>query len=347
VIDFTCTMHAGRTVFAPGALSRLGEEINRLGRRALLLSAPSKAQLAGRIPSHAGESLAGTYYGAAAHVPQSVADAAIDHARKLGADCLVALGGGSTIGLAKAIALELPLPIIAVPTTFSGSEMTPIWGITGPGGKTTGRDPAVLPATVIYDPELVVTLPPRLAAVSGLNAVAHCVEALYAVDSNPMTSLMAEEGLRALADGLPAILEMPGDLGARSKALYGAWLAGCCLGTVAMGLHHKLCHTLGGSFGLPHAETHAVLIPHVMAFNAEAAPDASERIARVLGASDAAAGLRQLVRRLGVTATLAGLGLREEDIAAAAAIAASSPYCNPRPASRDDIAALLVRAAHG
>jgi maleylacetate reductase len=347
VIDFTCTMHSPRVVFAAGSLARLGEEIDRLGRRALVLATPSKAHLAGRIRTYAGTRLAGTYYRAAAHVPRSVADAAIAHARTLGIDCCVALGGGSTIGLAKAVALELPVPIIAVPTTFSGSEMTPIWDISDRGAKTTGRDQRVLPSTVLYDPELALSLPPRLVAASGLNAIAHCVEALYAIDLNPVTSLIAEEGIRTLADALPAILSAPKDPDARARALYGAWLAGSCLGTVSMGLHHQLCHTLGGDFGLPHAETHAVLIPHVMAFNAAAAPEAAARIARALGARDAAEGLWQLGRRLGAPAELGRLGLRESDIEKAAAIAAARFFANPRLAGRDSIAALLAQAAGG
>jgi maleylacetate reductase len=214
----------------------------------------------------------------------------------VGADCCVAVGGGSTVGLAKAIALTSGLPILAVPTTYAGSEMTPIWGLTAGGAKQTGRDARVLPRTVIYDPELTLGLPPRVAGPSGMNALAHCVEALYAPDTSPIVQLMAEEGIRALAAALPAIRVEPADLRARAGALYGAWLAGAALGTVSMGLHHKLCHTLGGSFGLPHAETHAVVLPYAAAYNRAAAPEAMSRAARALGATDAPGALFRRLR---------------------------------------------------
>ena len=192
------------------------------------------------------------------HVPEEIADAARAEAATLGADCCVAVGGGSTTGLAKAIALTSELPIIAIPTTYAGSEMTPIWGITADGVKKTGRDTRVLPKTVIYDPNLTLGLPVPMSVTSGINAMAHCVEALYSKDANPIVSLMAEEGIRAMAQALPKIVKDPDNADARAQALYGAWLGGSVLGAVGMALHHKLCHTLGGSFNLPHAETHTV-----------------------------------------------------------------------------------------
>jgi alcohol dehydrogenase class IV len=182
------------------------------------------------------------------------------------------VGGGSTTGLGKAIALATGLDQIVVPTTYAGSEMTPILGQTERGVKTTQRSPAILPEVVIYDVDLTLTLPPALTATSGLNAIAHAVEALYAQDRNPIVSLMAEEGIAALARSLPVLVDAASDLAARSDALYGAWLCGACLGAVGMALHHKLCHTLGGSFDLPHAETHAVVLPHAVAYNSAAAP---------------------------------------------------------------------------
>jgi maleylacetate reductase len=281
------------------------------------------------------------------HVPLQTAEAARAAAKSLNADCCIAIGGGSTIGLAKAIALDCGLPILAVPTTFSGSEMTPVWGLTEGGIKTTGRDVRVLPKTVIYDPELTLSLPPAAAGTSGINAMAHAVEALYAEDANPVASLMAEESLRALAASLPKIIAEPANLEARGAALYGAWLAGMVLSLVGVALHHKLCHTLGGSFGLPHAEMHTLMLPHTAAYNAPATPDAMARVARALGAESAPSGLYNLARAVGAKMALSELGMREADLDRATDIALSNPYYNPRPIEKTAIRALLDDAFHG
>ena len=218
------------------------------------------------------------------HTPVEVTELALAAMKDCDADCIVSLGGGSTTGLGKALALRTGVNQLCIPTTYAGSEMTPILGETKDGLKTTVRTNDVLPETVIYDVDLTLSLPPALAATSGINAIAHAVEALYARDTNPVISLMAEEGIRALARALPAIVAKPDDREARSDALYGAWLCGVCLGTVGMALHHKLCHTLGGTFDLPHAETHTIVLPHALAYNAPAVPEAAARIARAIGA---------------------------------------------------------------
>jgi maleylacetate reductase len=249
--------------------------------------------------------------------------------------------------LAKAIALVSTLPILAIPTTYAGSEMTPIWGLTESGLKKTGRDPRVLPKTVLYDPTLTVTMPPMLSATSGMNSIAHCVEALYSKDANPIVSMLAEEGIRALAEGLPVVVREPANLDARSNALYGAWLAGMALGAVGMALHHKLCHTLGGTFNLPHAETHTVVLPHATAYTAPAAPEAMARVTRALGASSAAQGLYDLAASQGAPTSLAALGLKAGDLDKAADIAVQNPYYNPRPITRQGIRALLQDAFEG
>src|SRR5258706_4635282 len=276
-----------RVVFRAGALDDLEQEIERLGaHRALVLSTPEQRASAEEISKRLGKRSAGIYDKAVMHVPIETADAARLVAASLNADCCVAVGGGSTIGLGKAIALTSDLPILAIPTTFAGSEMTPIYGITAQGQKKTGRDARVLPRTVIYDPQLTMTLPAKIAGPSGMNAIAHCVEALYAEDANPITSLMAEEGIRALARSLPKVVSDPADLEARAEALYGAWLAGACLGNVGMAIHHKLCHTLGGSYNLPHAQTHTIILPHAVRYNCDAALVAMSRIGRALARSD-------------------------------------------------------------
>lgn len=340
-----------RVVFAWGALATLPEEVERLGaRRALILSTPEQRALAEQVAQVLGARAAGVHAQAVMHVPVEVARAARDAAAALDADCCVAVGGGSTIGLGKAIALESTLPIVAVPTTYAGSEMTPIYGLTEGRLKRTGRDLRVLPRTVIYDPSLTLSLPAAISAASGINAMAHAVEALYAEDANPVISLMAEESIRALGEALPIIVRRPDDAAMRGRALYGAWLAGTCLGAVGMALHHKLCHTLGGTFNLPHAQTHAAMLPHTAHYNHTAAPEALTRVARALGgsaASEAGALLFALNRALDIPVALAEIGMPEQGLDEAADLACQNPYANPSPVEREAIRALLQRAWQG
>jgi maleylacetate reductase len=283
------------------------------------------------------------------HVPIESARQARNEAQRLGADCAVAIGGGSTTGLGKAIALDSGLPIIAVPTTYAGSEMTPIYGITEGGLKKTGRDARVLPRCVIYDPELSLGLPFPITVTSAVNAIAHAAEGLYAPDANPVVALMAEDGIRASAAALITLRKDARDLEARSDALYGAWLCGMVLGATTMGLHHKLCHTLGGSFNLPHAQVHTVVLPHALAYNASAAPEAMRRAARALGvdADDVPRALQTLARRLGAPTSLAALGMPADGLDRAADLAVQNPYANPRPLDRTALRALLQRAFDG
>lgn len=346
--SFVFNGQPSRVVFGRGALERLGEEIERLGaRRALVLCTPEQRVAAQDVSARLGARSVGVYDQAVMHVPIETAEAARAVAARLKADCCVAIGGGSTIGLGKAIALTSELPILAIPTTFAGSEMTPIYGLTAQGQKKTGRDAHVLPKAVIYDPDLLRTLPARIAGPSGMNAIAHCVEALYAQDANPITSLMAEEGIRALAANLPRVVSEPGDLESRGDALYGAWLAGACLGMVGMALHHKLCHTLGGSFNLPHAETHTIILPHATRYNRDAAPDAMARIGRALGSADPAGALYDLAKTLGAPVALKDVGMPREGLERAAQLATENPYFNPRPVRYEDILALLTAAWSG
>lgn len=346
--NFVCALHFGRVAFGSGALAELPNEIDLLGaRHALLLSTPGHGDLARRIAAMLGDRAAGVFSGAAMHVPIAAAREAREAARKLGADCLIAIGGGSTTGLAKAVALESGAPILAVPTTYAGSEMTPIYGLTEGGEKRTGRDPRVLPRTVIYDPELTCTLPVALSVTSGLNAIAHAAEGLYARDANPLTALLAEEGLRAMASALPAIHRAPRDIDARAQALYGAWFCGIVLGNAGMALHHKLCHLLGGTFALPHSETHTVVLPHAIVYNAPCIPQALERMARALGSPEPPAALYDLARAHGAPCSLRALGLAETDLDRAADLAIANPYWNPRPLEREAIRTLLRNAWEG
>ncbi len=345
MLNFTYNALPVRVVFGAGSVTQLLAEVERLGaKRVLVISTAGRAEmvrsLAKALP------IAGVFDKAVMHTPLDKVEEARRQAKEVGADCCVAVGGGSTIGFGKAIALTGGLPVIAVPTTYSGSEMTPIWGVSEGGMKKTGRDPKVLPRTVIYDPQLTLGLPPAVSAASGMNAMAHCVEALYAHDGNPIVSLMAEEGIRALAASLLKIVSQPKDLEARTDALYGAWLAGCTISTTSVALHHKLCHVLGG-FGLPHAETHAILLPHAVRYNHDAAPEAMARIRKAIGGGDAATAIYDLETKLGIPMRLADLGMKEQDIERAARIAVQAPYPNPRKVEYEPVLRLLRDAYEG
>ena len=346
--DFVYTARAARVVFGAGSLQHLEREVLQLGaERALILCTPEQRSLGEAIAARLGTRAAGIFDRAVMHVPLELAIEARAVAQQLNADCAIAVGGGSTIGLGKAIALESGLPILAVPTTYAGSEMTPIFGLTEGGLKRTGTDLRVLPKTVIYDPELTLTLPAPMSLTSGINAIAHAAEGLYSRDANPVISLMAEEGIAALARALPRVVAQPLDIEARSDALYGAWLCGLVLGSVGMALHHKLCHTLGGSFNLPHAQTHTIALPHALAYNAAAAPHAMTRIARAVGHDNAATGIYELARANGAPVALKDIGMEAGDLDRAAQIASANPYWNPREIDYASIRALLQDAFDG
>jgi maleylacetate reductase len=345
---FVYEMPAHRVIFERGSIARLPDEVRRLGaKRALVVSTPAELRFAENAAQRLGDVAAGLFPEAVMHTPIEVVQAARQRAQELGADCYVAIGGGSTVGTAKAIALETGLPVVAVPTTYAGSEMTPIYGITEGQLKKTGRDYKVLPKTVIYDVDLTLSLPPQISGPSGMNAMAHCVEGLYAQDTNPIVQLIAEEGIRALGRSLPTVVKEPGNIEARSDAQYGAWLAGTVLGSAGTAIHHKLCHTLGGTFNLPHAETHTVILPHAMVYNREAASEAMRRAAAALGVADAAQGMFDLAVKMGAPTSLKQLGMPEDGLDRAADLAAQNPYWNPRPIERGPLRELLDNAYHG
>lgn len=346
--SFTYDALPARVIFGSGTCARVPEEAERLGlARVLVLSTAGHKSLGDEVAAMLGPRAAGVFAGAAMHTPVAVTERALAVVHELRADGLVAVGGGSTTGLGKALALRTGLPQIVIPTTYAGSEMTPIVGETRDGVKATQSTRKVLPQTVIYDVDLTLSLSPAVSAVSGMNAIAHAAEALYAREGNPVTALMAEEGAGALARALPRIAGNPSDVAARTDALYGAWLCGVCLGTVGMALHHKLCHTLGGAFGLPHAETHTVVLPHALAYNAPAVPEAMMRLGRALQAADPARALYDLAGRLGAPRALRDLGMPEAGIDRAADLAVQNPYWNPRPIERDAVRALIARAWAG
>jgi maleylacetate reductase len=344
---FAFTSSPVRVVFGAGAITKIAAEAARIGHRPLVLTTPRQAALGNQVIKHLGAMNANLFNGAEMHVPVNVVDQAADKLARSCADSLIAVGGGSTIGLAKALALRTRLPILAVPTTYAGSEMTSIWGLTKDGQKSTGRDDVVRPSVVLYDPELLAPLPVKVAITSGMNAIAHCCEALYACDANPLSNLMAIEGISVLARALPRIKADANNFEARELGLYGAWLGGSVLDSVAMALHHKLCHTLGGCFNLAHAELHTALLPHVIAYNAPAAPDAMEMIAKALGSEGAASGLFDLGSKLGATMALSQVGMPADGIETAVQQAMATPYPNPQTLNSDGLRKLLINALAG
>jgi alcohol dehydrogenase class IV len=358
--EFVYDALPGRVVFGAGsAREQLVAELDRLGaQRILLIAAEAELGLAQELAAPLRQRIAGVFSAVRPHVPVAVAEQARALARECQADTLLCIGGGSTTGTAKAVALELALPILAVPTTYAGSEMTPVWGLTEAGRKTTGRSPDVLPRVVIYDPQLTLTLPAAVSGPSAMNAIAHCVEALYVPGANPVTTLLAQEGIRALAAGVPDAVEHPGDLQARSLTLYGAYLAGSVFAAVGGGLHHRICHILGGALDLPHAETHTIVLPHVVAFFEPAAPDAMARIAAALGGEREDPGREQrtpaqrlydLARRVDAPAGLREIGMREADLPAMIeqVHSATAAAAQPRALDQQAVASILTGAFEG
>ncbi len=348
-MQFTWSSLGSRVVFARGSLRQVPAEVDRLnGKRVLLIGsgAPTAGALL-RLRESFGVRLAAEIPDSAQHVPEGIAEAAVTMARDAGADVVVSLGGGSATGLGKAVALASSLPLVAVPTTYAGSEMTPIWGRTSAGIKQTGVDPTVKPKAVVYDAELCVGMPSRLAAASGMNALAHCVEALWAAGHNPITSLLAEEGVRRLVAGLPRVVDNPDDIEAHEGNLVGACLAGVALAEAGTGIHHRTCHVLGGGWNLPHAETHAVVLPQATALVTPQAPAATQRLALLLGAEDPARALFELAGRLQLPLSLESLGMPEDGLDEAARRITEAVRDDPLIPDTTAIRTMLDHAFHG
>jgi len=328
--SFIYDVPGARVLFGVGTSERLGEELQRLSvQRPVFISTPGRRkdveEAARRLPNMT----AAVHAEAVMHVPIETISAAKEAAQKHAADCIVAFGGSSAIDLSKAAGLQCGIPIVAVPTTYGGSEVTPFYGYTEGGLKKGERDRRMLPKTVLYDPALTVTLPSNVSGPSGVNAIAHCVEGLYAKNANPIATLFAA------------------NLGARTDALYGAWLAGVVLGNVGMAIHHNISHVLGGTFQLPHANVHTIVLPHAAAFNREAAPEAMRIAADALGAEDAAQGIYDLILRIGAPVALKDIGMPHEGLDRAAKLVMEHPYYNPRPVEYSGLRQLLENAYQG
>ena len=346
--NFVFNANPGRVLFGSGTVARLGEEVASLNaERVLVLSTPEQADMASGIAAQLGTRVAAVFSNAQMHTPVEVTRDALHVVEQAKADLVLSVGGGSTTGLGKAIAWRTDLPQIVVPTTYAGSEATPILGETEAGRKTTRSDPRILPEVIVYDVDLTLTLPVAMSVTSGINAIAHAAEALYARDANPIVSMMAEEGISSIVRGLPRLTTNAQDREARTQLLYGAWLCGVCLGSVGMALHHKLCHTLGGMFNLPHAPMHTAVLPHALRYNADSAPAAMARLSRAMGFADPAVGLFEFAARLGATMSLKGLGMPENAVEAAVTEAMANPYWNPRPLEKGALTTLLERAFAG
>jgi alcohol dehydrogenase class IV len=349
---FEYRLNPAHIIFGSGSIAKTGELLKRNGlSKPLILSTPeqiNQAEALYEILTLRVE-VAGMFSEATMHTPLHVTEKALVYCEEKRPDCLISIGGGSTIGLGKAMSIRNGLFHIVIPTTYAGSEVTPVVGETVDGKKTTRSDPKILPSLVIYDVDLTMTLPVGLAVTSGINAIAHAAEALYAQNGNPITKLFAQEGIKAIARALPELLRDKSSISARTNAQYGAWLCGTCLGSVGMSLHHKLCHTLGGSFNLPHSETHTIVLPHALAYNATKVPAAMKMLADALPDSngDAIKGLNALLAKTEAPRSLKAFGMKESDIDRAADIAVSNAYWNPRAVERDLIREVIRRAWAG
>jgi len=339
---------AQRVRFGPGSRHSVAEESRRAAiTRAIVVATPEQAVLAEEVAGLLEDVCGVVFAGARMHTPLAVTEAALSIVREEAIDGIVSVGGGSATGLSKAIALRTDFSQVVLPTTYAGSEMTDVLGETVAAVKDTRRDPKIRPETVIYDVELTLSLPVLLSVTSGMNAIAHAVEGLYAQDSNPLIQVVAEEAIRALASAVPRIVASPRDVSARHDAQYGAWLCGSVLGVTSMALHHKLCHVLGGTFDLPHAETHTVLLPHVVAFNAPATPDAMVRLERALETTNPAAALFDLAHQAGAPTSLREIGMPEAGLDRALDVALAKPYWNPRALDRQSLGSLFREAWEG
>ena len=346
--DFVHEQLPQRVVFGWGRLSDLSSEVDRLsGGRIMLIAERSTGSTAEQIRHHFGARLVATIPDARPHVPSAQVDAARAEAAFYDVDLVVTVGGGSATGLGKAIVLERGSSLLAIPTTYAGSEVTPVYGITDSRRKRTGSARRVLPTIVLYDPRLTTTLPARVTASSGMNAIAHCVEALYSNAGSPIASTLAEEAIRTLRWALPCCVDDPTDRAARSSALYAAYLAGSVLATTSMAIHHRICHVLGGSFGLAHGDVNAVVLPHALAFNEPAATDAVASIGGALEVDEAAPGLFDFSVSLGAPKSLRELGMGAADLESAALLVAEEEVHNPRPVNADDVLNILQAAYDG
>jgi maleylacetate reductase len=346
-LDFTYAAPAARVVLGAGRARQVAAELDLLGiKRVLVACTPSGARRYDDIISALGARCAAVFAKAEAHCPLPIADEALEAFVAHDADGIVTIGGGSSIGLGKFIAAKRGAPLLAIPTTLSGSEMTSLYGVKIGNEKRTSNDIAARPRAVIYDPALTGTLPAHETAATGMNCLAHCVEALYPAQPNPVARLLALEGIRSLATSLPGVVER-NDVASRARALYAGFIGGMLVSMVGIGLHHKICHVIGGHFDVPHGDSNSTVLPHVVAFNAPAMPDIAADIAAALGSRAAAEGIADLAQRIAAPRSLRALGVPATGLAAVAREVVARGTHNPRPITVDGIEALLAGAWEG
>lgn len=346
---FTRTTLPGRIVFADGAIGGLGEELDRLqARRVMVIAAGRDGHLADVAGQALGHREHKVWTEVRRHVPTEVASRAVAAAGEHNVDALLAIGGGSAIGLGKAVAVSSGLPLVCVPTTYSGSEMTPIYGLTTGSDKKTARDIKALPKVVVYDPALVTTLPASVVGPSAMNALAHCAEALWAPQTDPISDAVALEGARRLQRHLRAAYAGP-DAGARGQVLIASCMAGLVVGTVGTSLHHGLCHLLGGLFDTPHADTHAIMLPYVIDYLRPAVPLAVERLSAAISAppGELADTIWSLARAVGTPHGLREIGVTEAQVNQAAEAALAKGLTSPRTLDRAGLHRVLDNAWRG
>ena len=339
-----------RVVFGNGTFSRVGEEVKRFGaKKALVVCTPGRKKMAEKAAEYIGENCIGILPEAVSQVPIELAEMGREKTRQLGADCLVAVGGGASVGLAKGIAYEVKLPIIDIATTYSGSEVTGFCGMTINGVKRMHQSLNMLASTLIYDPELTLSLPVKVGAASAMNALAHCVDAVYVSTVNPVVAIAAAEGAKWVSVGGPEVVRKPDDLDARAKMLYGAYLSGIAL-TGGFALQHGLAHVLGGTFHVEHGLAHSAVLPYVAAYNAKFAPEALKPVAAAMGSDVAGLGgaIYDLRAEMGLPASLQEIGFAEKDLATLVKITVDTDNgYNPAPVTEESVSAIVEQMWSG
>ena len=364
---WTHTGFAQQLVFGAGSVKRVSDVLKALGvRRVLLVTTEGRNDSAdgARVRSALGSALASTFAEVTSHVPVPLVQRAVQQARGDAIDAVVSFGGGSCADTGKAVCFfteqeagtpgasfaDRPaLPHIAIPTTYSGAELTGFFGMTDPAArqKTGAGGPTITPMAAVYDPELTLSTPPRVSAETGMNALAHCVEVVYSPSRTPEAEAIGLAGARRIVSALPLVVDDPGDVDVRASMLEGAALAGRCLQNGSMGVHHGLSQLVGGRTGIPHGLANAMILPHAMRYNDEAAHDELARLGDAIGAAgDPALAVSDLVKRLGLPSGLGECGVTLDDLDAVARLSQSNHNVrnNIRPVSEDDARGILAAA---
>ncbi|MDA0707917.1 MAG: maleylacetate reductase [Proteobacteria bacterium] len=347
-MNFEYTPIPNKAVFGKNSALTLNNEVSALvAERVMIACTKGMVSRIQKVIDCLGDKCVAVFDKAEPHCPEHIAMAALDLFTQVNADCVVAIGGGSTIGIGKAIKLRTDKPMIVVATTPCGSESTPIYGMLIGNHKKTGRDRKVIANTTIYDPILTTSMSAHHTGTIGMNSLAHCVEALYAQTASPISDLFAEQGIKALINGLKGSIKNPDDLMAREQVLYGGMLSGYCVTLAGIAIHHKLCHVLGGHHGIPHGESNSVILPYAVAYNETSAPKAMEQIKKAMGTISASGGIYDFATEINVPKSLKELGMKEEDLDRAAKETIETTPYNPKPLDFKSVREMLQHAYEG